>query len=436
MIKFISVLITLIITSFYLFPFELTFLPGVNSKMALAILGCILFLLKLVKERTISVNRRIFILAIYASFISLIGLFSAVYNNTPDYAYATYLVSMLVWMSAAYFVCLVIKLVHGECHLRLLCSYMIAVCFIQCFLAIYILLSPSFKHLVDMHIQQGQSFLDAKNVKRLYGIGASLDVAGSRFSAILIAIMYLIITPYDKKRWYHYFLYMSAFIIIGLIGNMMARTTLVGLILAFGYLILITIKYLKNLGAKTLYVWRWFILVTIIALPVSTYFYQTNSAIRKDVRFGFEGFFSLAEKGRWEVSSNERLKTMYVFPQSLKTWLIGDGYFLNPSETDPNFIGQRIGGYYMGTDVGYLRFVFYFGLIGLTAFSFFFVLFGNLCIKKIPEHKQLFLMVVVVNFIIWFKVSTDIFLILALFFFAEGTVENQMNSSHKNQKIV
>lgn len=59
---------------------------------------------------------------------------------------------------------------------------------------------------------------------------------------------------------------------------------------------------------------------------------------------------------------------MYVFPDNLKTWIIGDGYFSNPYNTDPFYIGTRSRGYYMGTDVGYLRFIFYFGLIGLSAF--------------------------------------------------------------------
>lgn len=43
---------------------------------------------------------------------------------------------------------------------------------------------------------------------------------------------------------------------------------------------------------------------------------------------------------------------MYVFPHSLKTWLMGDALYMDPSGS----------GYYMGTDVGYLRMIFYFGL--------------------------------------------------------------------------
>jgi len=422
MIKFVSVFLTLIVTSLYLFPFELIVLKGVNSKMVLALLGGILFFLKLVQERTVSVNKRVFLLFICGCLVSLVGVFSAVYNNTPDYAYATYLVSMLVWMSGAYFVCRVIRLAHEECNLRVLCNYMIAVCVIQCILALYIDLSPWFKHLVDEYIEQGQDFLNGKKVKRLYGIGASLDVAGSRFAAVLTVVMYQLITPWKGKRCYHYLLYMLAFILIGLLGNMIARTTLIGLVLALGYLAWVTFKYLKNLGVQNLYVWRWLIPVLILSLPLIVYSYQTNQTIHKNVRFGFEGFFSLAEKGRWEVSSNDRLKTMYVFPESLKTWVVGDGYFSNPSNTDPNFIGQKTGGYYMGTDVGYLRFIFYFGLLGLTVFSFFFIAFGVSCIHKHPDYKALFIMVLAVNFVVWMKVSTDIFLILALLFSASEKI--------------
>lgn len=70
----------------------------------------------------------------------------------------------------------------------------------------------------------------------------------------------------------------------------------------------------------------------------------------------------------------------------------------------------------MGTDVGYLRFIFYFGVIGLLAFSYFIIKVGQLCMKKSPSIKPLLLMLLLVNFIIWFKVSTDIFLVFALFF--------------------
>jgi hypothetical protein len=78
-------------------------------------------------------------------------------------------------------------------------------------------------------------------------------------------------------------------------------------------------------------------------------------------------------------------------------------------------MGPRFGGYYMATDVGYLRFIFYFGVIGLALFIAFFCKSTQICIRRFIEYKMFFLMLVAVNFIVWFKVATDIFLVFALF---------------------
>ena len=159
----------------------------------------------------------------------------------------------------------------------------------------------------------------------------------------------------------------------------------------------------------------WFIAIILIAIPISVYFYNTNPGTMKLFRFAFEGFFNYFEKGEWYVASNDTLSTMVVFPETFKTWLIGDGYFSNPTNTDPYFIGQVTGGYYMGTDVGYLRFIFYCGVIGLIAFSVFIIRCAHYCTKDFSDCKLLFWSICLLNFIIWLKVSTDIFLVFALF---------------------
>lgn len=69
----------------------------------------------------------------------------------------------------------------------------------------------------------------------------------------------------------------------------------------------------------------------------------------------------------------------------------------------------------MGSDVGYVRFIFYFGLTGLIAFSLFMIKAGLICFKRFRDYRYMFLMFVALNFIIWLKVSTDIFLVFAPF---------------------
>ncbi len=72
-------------------------------------------------------------------------------------------------------------------------------------------------------------------------------------------------------------------------------------------------------------------------------------------------------------------------------------------------------GYYQNTDIGYLRFIFYFGIFGLIAFIWYFIKVGTTCIKRFISHRLLFAILLLLNFIIWCKVSTDIFLVFALF---------------------
>ena len=110
---------------------------------------------------------------------------------------------------------------------------------------------------------------------------------------------------------------------------------------------------------------------------------------------------------------------MVVWPDNIKTWIIGDGYLNNPADKslstyDPYFVG-KFHGYYMGTDIGYLRYIFYFGLIGLITLNTFFIKICRIVCRKFTAFKWMFIIVLAVNFIQWFKVSTDLFVVFAPF---------------------
>ena len=427
--KLISIIFTGVLTSFYFFPFEFSFLPGVNVKMMLAALGLVVLGLRMAKGKNAKMDNDFFVLSLLAICVSLAGFFSITWNNTVDYAYATYIVSMWVWLSAAYVVCSLIREVHGDISVLMLARYLAAVCLFQCVAAIVIDNYPNVKHLIDSYVSQGQDFLNQTNVKRLYGIGASLDVAGSRFSAVLVLLMYLLIHKMHEMSRMEIGFVIIEFFIIAIVGNMIARTATVGLILAVLYLF-----YALMFSTKVSSRYRRNIILGIIGsfviiIPLSIYLYNENPFFHKQIRFAFEGFFSLVEKGEWNVASNNTLKGMIVFPDNIKTWIIGDGYFSSPRDVDPYFIGKIVGGYYMGTDVGYLRFIFYSGLIGLIAMSSFILKAGLICIRKFKEYKLLFVMLLAVNFIVWFKVSTDIFLVFALFLM----ISKEENEAYDNR---
>lgn len=416
--KYLGVILLPVIVSFFYFPIVFRILPGVNTKMALAVIGCIFAGYQMARRTFPTVDKQLFIISLWALSISFITFFSMTYNDTSDDTYLTYIISMYVWLIGAYAVSTFIRWVHGKYTLTLISNYIIIVCVAQCVLALVIDQYLPAKNFVNHLIDKGD-WIDS--VHRLYGIGAELDTAGIRFSISLVMLGYLLKNAARNGLVKFIPFYLAGFIILAIVGNMVARTTSVGVLLFLFYLLLY--RPTENpIFKKTL---GWMILLAAVAVLIMIYFYNTNLAIYKYTRFAFEGFFNLYENGEWSIASNEKLKTMYVFPESMKTWLLGDGYIVNP-KSDPYYTGKMFTGYYQNTDVGYLRFIFYFGIIGLLLFSGFILQVGKNCIKKIPQYKELFLLLLAVNFIVWFKVSTDIFLIFALLLFLDE--EKEMNN--------
>lgn len=401
--------VALLILSFVFFPFELVAIPGANTKMLLAAIGLLALIVSLSKQHDAIINKDLFVIIIFALIVSLCGLFSVIYNHTSDYSYALYFISMAVWFSAAYVVIKVMDFVHGCTSLKLLCDYLIALCVIQCILALLIDNIPSLKQMVS-HIMIVTPAMEG----RLYGIDASLDVAGTRFSAVLIMITHSCLSGNANAGVSSKYILWNilAFVIITIIGNMISRTTIVGVFIALIYAIYIGVLGSSSSIRRVVYS---LILVLAFCIPLLMILYRIDARFHDYMRFGFEGFFSLFETGRWETNSNNILKNMIVFPDNLKTWIIGDGYFDNPYHTDPYYIGERTGGFYMATDIGYLRFIFYFGLIGLFAFITFFIRLVITLNRRFPADKNMFIFLLLLNFIVWFKVSTDIIVVFALF---------------------
>ena len=413
--KGIGILLGVILTSMFFFPFEFRALPpDMNTKKLMAAAALVILLWKMVQRHELKMDKAFLYLSILAGLVSFCGIFSVTYNSTEDYAYATYITSCWVWWGAAYTACHAIRWVHGRLTFPLIINYLTAVSVLQCFLALAMDQNKPLKQFINSIVWQ-QDLVFRGNVHRLYGIGCSLDVAGSRFAAVLIMIIFLLSTSKGAKRWYAYMLYMLAFVFIAIAGNMIARTTLLGLIIAFAYLGIVTFRQAKGIEQNHTRLWKWFLGVLVVAIPFAIHSYNTNPQIRKNMRFGFEGFFNYFEKGRFTYDSNETLRSMYVWPDNAKTWIVGDGYFSNPKGIDPHYTGEITEGFYKNTDAGYLRFIYYFGVIGLLMFSFYFIEVGRICMHRFPRWRVMFLLLLCLHFMVWIKVSTDMFLAFAPF---------------------
>lgn len=424
MIKVLKIILTVLVTSFFFFPFSFSFFPSQNTKNLLAVVGLVFVIIELVRRKDLSVPRELLILLFISGMVSLLSLISITYNQTPDTTYVSFIRATAIWLSSAFACVYIIRGVHGKIDVPLIVHYLIGACLFQCVAAMLIAFIPAVQQFVDTYVQQGQMLL--QDLGRLYGIGASLDVAGSRFAVVLIAISFLLVSPTQKNANGMAVFYTLSFIVISIIGNMIARTTTIGMAIGVAWFLATPFITRQRLQLDGRFGKAFTIILTGAALVlVSVLLYRAFPEVKELFEFGFEGFFSFFETGQWQVDSNDTLRDMIVWPEELRTWIIGDGYFLN-SRYDPNYLGDApVGGYYMSTDIGYLRFIFYFGIAGLVWIIALLVYSTYVCCKYFKEYTWLFVMALLVGLVVWAKVSTDIFLFFYLFLCAAALQEPQ-----------
>ena len=399
-------LICSIAVSAFFFPFGFNqFMPNsFNTKIGMALMSAPLLVYTCLKTRSIQVDTALIPSVFLAILFSLACFISVDFNGTADYSYASYIFSFGTWLGAGYTTYRILKYFYVVVDFELLTRYLVIVCVGQCILALAIDNLSWLKMLVDAYISQSAvaptTFLN--EVDRLYGIGASLDPAGTRFSIVLLAISTVLAKQIAAGTQHRsVYLYWGAFIVITTIGNMISRTTLIGALLGLGMLCFKSGVFRARINTGTLRISVGLLLLLVACLLPSIYFYQHDAEMRQLLRYGFEGFFNWVEKGEWSTSSTDLLLNAWIWPDDRMGWIIGYGLFDN---------------WAFGTDIGYCRFIMYSGWIGMLLFAIFFIYNASACSRKFPSHRLFFLMLVLLSFLIWIKVSTDLYLIYALFF--------------------
>lgn len=414
MLRYLGICLVVILTSFFFFPATFVWFPAMNTKTAMAAVGLVILLVQLARRRMPVFDSGLLQVAVWAAGVSFMSFVAITYNDTTDPSYLTYFISMCVWLCAAYVATTAMRCVHGTLTLRVVANYLIAVCTLQCLLAFAIDQIPFVENVVNSIF-----ITDAEGMAkgRLYGIGAAFDVAGLRFMAVLAITAYVMagLSEQESKKYLKW--YIVSFLIISLLGNMISRTSIFGVVIGLLYLAWAAISGRVGVKSNLVKAWKYLSLSIAALVLCGVFLYQTNMSFRNNMQYGFEGFFSLYEKGEWEVSSNRGLVWMLknIRPEETRTWIIGDGYCGDPNQ-DPYYTGSQLpGGYYMGTDVGYMRFIFYFGILGTLVFMGYFCQVAYVCAKHFPRYRNMFLLILLCNFVGWVKVSTDVFVVFALF---------------------
>ncbi len=396
--RYILIFLTALVVNFFYFPASSPYLPS-NTKNLLALMGGILLAYDLIRYRSYDLNKYLFGALGIAALYSVVNLVAVEINDEFDFSYANYVTTALIWLSSAYAATWAIRYTHGRVTIKLLTFYLAPICVAQGIIAITIDNIPWFKDLVDS-IFDGAVIMETFD--RLYGIGCALDTGGIRLAVAQVLIAFVLCVDDEVRRSSRalYWL-MICLIVIAVTGNMIARTTTVGTVIALVTIILSTQIYTLRITGKNIKMYTSLGVVLLIAIPTIIYLYNTDLFFHQQLRFAFEAFFNYAEGGELRTGSTDVLQTMWKWPETLKGWIIGTGIF---------------GIFEYGTDIGYCRFILYSGLIGFSVFAFFFLYHGYVFISRYRRYRYLFVALLVLHFAVWAKVSTDTFFIWALFY--------------------
>ncbi len=408
MIKRILIIFALtLVMSAFVFPISFTFLPqAINSKILVGVFGILALVYDSICKHQLTLSEPTLFAGLFAALFSVWCLYSVTASNTYDTIYAEYIVSFFTWMISAYGVCAALRIYHEEVNLEIITRYLLLVGVFQCITAVMIDNNASFSSFVDRFMDQGQDFY--KKGHRLYGIGAALDPAGIRFSVILVMAAHQFASNSNVRS--HSFYQASllvGFAIITVIGAVISRTTVIGASLSLVYIIIALFRMRKGgfVTVRMVQIFFWFIIVMTCIIGAVIYFYRTSTTFHGYLRFGFEGFFNWVETGEFTTSSTDVLETMWVWPEDLHTWIFGRGTF---------------GVFENYTDIGYCNFILYCGLVGMVLFSLFFIYCHLVQRRKYKEFGIISILLIILTFAIWVKVTTDIFFIDALLFCAVG----------------
>ena len=393
--------------SAFLFPISFTFLPvGINSKILVGVFGILALVYDSICKHQMTLSEPTLFAGLLAALFSVWCLYSVTASNTYDTVYAEYIVSFITWMISAYGVCAALRIYHEKVDLEIITRYLILAGIFQCVTAVLIDNNASFASFVDRFMNQGQDFYKRGN--RLYGIGAALDPAGVRFSVILVMAAHLFSSNQNVRSHSIYqATLLGSFAIITIIGAVISRTTVLGASLSMIYIIIALFRMRKGgfVTIRMVQIFFWFIIVMTIIIGVVVYLYRSSNTFHDYLRFGFEAFFNWVETGEFSTSSTDILETMWVWPDDLHTWIFGRGTF---------------GVFDNNTDIGYCNFMLYCGLVGMVLFSLFFIYCHLVQTKKYKEFGFVSIILIILTFVIWVKVTTDIFFIDALLFCAAG----------------
>ena len=330
--------------------------------------------------------------------VAIVAFLSIVGNHSSDFYFVKWTIINALYFFGAYFLFQLLKHSFRNFTVGRLVDLLVVCAVVQLSLSLIMYFSPGVKDVLHPLIHESEIAKEAmeRAATRMVGFGTHFFLSGTTHAFILIMIAFSL--TLRKVSLFKSVVMMLSFIFIAVVGSIMARTTLVGVLFA------IVIVLLRRRGKR--YFISGLVLSTIIISGASVSFIDLiGDDMEQLFNFGFEAFVNFQDTGLFSTDSTDGMFRMYKFPTTWETWLWGDARY------------EAGRGYYMNTDIGFCRLIFYFGVIGLITYMY----FEYYILKKIfPPRKYgniiwsvLFCFVLVING----KGTFDIFPYACLFVF-------------------
>lgn len=314
-------------------------------------MGAVSLFVYIVHKRRLS--RKIIDFCLIGLVIFMVGVFSSVLINGAsqlDFALSKGLYIIFYSLSAFVIMCLM-KYAYKPFTVTKAFEAIVWITVIQAILSLTFFCFPDILNLYNNLVVIDDDYtekIEELNTFRLTGIG-SVQFANSAVHygiALWIAILLYLRddSAFYRKKW----VFGCVAPLICICGILSARTFFVFLLFTVVYIWCIVGWGNVGLFLRTLI--KLFFPLIIVGLCVVLYLISKNLDMIID--WALELFLNM-QSGSVETSSTNDLQEMYKLPTDLKTWIIGDGMSQNQS-----------GGFYMDSDVGYIRSIYYWGLFG------------------------------------------------------------------------
>lgn len=366
------------------------------------ILGVICFV-KYIYKCDFKLNKNFF-RVIFLFFLLLFISFIPCFYNNSDFSFTVFVSNSIWYIWGAFFVFTIFDI--STLSFTKLCELILLAAFFQALISFAMFLSPFLYDFVMSFIvlSDGANVRSSLVEYRLMGIGNSLWSAGVNYSVDILLLSALPFLP-DSKIYKNRFFYWILVITILIAGILSARTFFISIILLLLYLFIMA----KSKIRMFLQIFK----TMVIFLGILTFLFffvfkdVYDERVDKIIMWAFELFINLFEGNGIVTSSSDIMSDMYIFPTNISTWLLGDGFYT-----------LRDGSYYMGTDIGFIRQIYYYGVLGLLFYWYVTIVFYVSTAKfyYAKSIKSLLLILFVLQLVLTFKGIIDLSSYVSLFF--------------------